>query len=96
MWYVPSEIAQTLQKVVAKDAGQTNGWIQLTLGESIATMGGLNPLGVSDGGATFTRVGGTSIVISLFLSLPTNGGYDWGGKDTVRLGQTAGRLPCQL
>ena len=39
---------------------------------------------VSDGGAPFTRVGGTRIVISLFRSLRTKGGSDWGGKDSDR------------
>ena len=34
-----------LQKVVAKDAVQTKGWIQLKLGGLIASMGGLNLFG---------------------------------------------------
>ena len=44
------------KKVVAQGAGQTNRQIRLTLGGLIATMGGLNRWGVSDGGAPFERV----------------------------------------
>ena len=44
-WHVPRAIAQVLEKIVSKNAGQTNRRIRLKLGGLIATMGGLNPLG---------------------------------------------------